>query len=162
MPIMTEKPATIPQPLTGVEIRQGIATRMTKELPEEAREKWRDDIAERLSKVCSLTPAAAYAKFSATWHLEWWLTKDTVMASWWVRGTLDDYGRQTPFYMDLIWEGTPDDSVMLDGEIPFTPPDKFRRETDQPIPKPVELKGQEPEKGSFSRAAKGDGKRRMV
>jgi hypothetical protein len=50
----------------------------------------------------------------------------------------------------------------LTGTIDEVPPDRFRRETDQPIPKPTELKKPDAEKSTFSKSLRGQGKRRQV
>lgn len=158
---MSTASSSVPQPLNGVEIRRGIAVRMTGDLPDGAREEARERISSRLEKVCTLVPNAAYARFKATWTLTWWLREERVGSNWRVEGTLDDYGRQIPFSMEEK-DGLEDaDSVTLSGTIDFTPPDKFRRDTDQPVPKPIELKKSE-DAGMFSRSNRGQGKRRTV
>jgi hypothetical protein len=151
----------IPQPLNGMEIRKGIAVRMTQGLPPDVAESLREQIVAGLGKTCSLMPSSAYAKFKATWTMAWWRDANEVCADWWVSGTLDDFGRVTPFGIGEH-RIAPDGTVWATGVIEEVPPDRFRRETDQPIPKPTELKPPEPEKSSFSRSARGAGKRRQV
>jgi hypothetical protein len=160
--VSTAPVKTIPQPLTGSEIKRGIAVRMTMELPDESREDARENITAALGKVCTLTPNSAYSKFRAEWKLQWWIHEDKVRFRWEIRGTLEDYGRETPFSFMSGWVDVTEDHVEVVGEIPFTPPDKFRRETDQPIPKPTELKPPEPEKSTFSKSMRGGGNRRQV
>ncbi len=157
---MSTATKVIPQPLTGTEIRKGIAVRMTQDLPPEVAEDLREQIFAGLGKTCSLMPNSAYAKFKAKWELAWW-GEESTLASWWVSGTLDDFGRITQFGIGQRL-AVPDLAVTRTGVIDEVPPDRFRRETDQPIPKPTELKPPEPEKSTFSKSARGQGKRRTV
>lgn len=153
----------IPQPLTGTEIKRGIAQRMTQELSAEVAETLREQIVAGLGKTCSLLPSYAYAKFKADWKLAWWNYERRILASWWVNYELDDFGRVT---RGGIGEKVPMEGfhgyTELEGTIEEIPPDRFRRETDQPIPKPTELKPQEQEKSTFSKSMRGLGKRRQV
>ena len=152
---------TIPQPLNGMEIRKGIAVRMTQGLPADVAEPLREQIIAGLGKTCSLLPSSAYAKFKAKWTLFYWKEKESLIANWWVEYELDDYGRVTKGAIgkrDIAPD--PSRAICHSGVIDEVPPDRFRRETDQPIPKPVELKQPEPEKSTMSRAIKGTGKRR--
>ena len=155
-------PSATPQPLTGTEIKRGIAVRMTQGLPADVQETLRDRIVEGLGKTCSLLPSSAYAKFKASWKLDWWKEGDAVHFSWWVDYELDDFGRVTKGGIGGPILGRRGDAVSLAGEIEEVPPDRFRRETDQPIPKPTEMKPQELEKSTFSKAMRGSGKRREV
>jgi hypothetical protein len=56
----------------------------------------------------------------------------------------------------------PEDAAYSEGTIEEVPPDRFRRETDQPIPKPTELKPPDPEKSTMSWAQRGKEKGRTV
>lgn len=154
---------TLPQPLTGTEIKRGIAQRMTQGLPAEVAETLREQIIAGLGKTCSLLPSSAYAKFSADWKFAWWNYEGRTLASWWVNYKLDDFGRVTN---GGIGERYPVEGfhvyTELEGIIEEMPPDRFRRETEQPIPKPTELKPQEQDKSSFSKSMRGSGKRRQV
>jgi hypothetical protein len=156
---------SIPQPLTGTEIRHGIAVRMTQDLPADVEETLREKIEAGLGKTCSLLPHTAYAKFKAQWRINYWTIKDAPNCSWWVDYELDDFGRITK---GGIGDGSgslvdmPPTIQSWDGVIDEVPPDRFRRETDQPIPKPTELKMPEREKSSFSKSLRGSGKRRDV
>lgn len=158
---MSTATKVIPQPLTGTEIKKGIAVRMTQGLPPEVTESLRDQIVAGLGKTCSLMPNSAYAKFKATWVLSWWCEGEDIRADWWVNYELDDYGRKTVagFGQTLT---IPEGVDTLTGVIDEVPPDRFRRETDQPIPKPTELKPPEPEKSTLSHAMRGQGRRRTV
>ena len=153
---------SIPQPLNGNEIKKGIAVRMTKGLPEDVVEALREQIVAGLSKTCSLMPNSAYAKFSADWKLAWWKDEVNTKAAWWVTYRLYDFGRVTVGGIgDRLFEA-PEGIDANSGVIEEVPPDRFRRETDQPIPKPTELKPPEPEKSTFSRSLRGQGTRRTV
>ena len=134
---------------------------MTQNLPEDVQEPLREQIIQGLGKTCSLMPNSAYAKFNDKWDMTWWRNGEEVKAGWWVTYELDDFGHVT---RGGIGENAtaPDNSTRITGVIEEVPPDRFRRETDQPIPKPVELKNPEPEKSSFSRSVRGSGKRREV
>jgi hypothetical protein len=155
-------PAVIPQPLTGEEIRQGIAVRMTADVREECVAAMRKEIVAGLGRTCSLTIASCYSKFSAEWNLTYWEKGELIGSNWWVDGKLDDFGRITPFSIGSRGHEPGEGYVTLTGKIEETPPDKFRRETAQPIPKPVELKKPEQEMNSFSKSVRGTGKRRDV
>ena len=153
---------TIPQPLTGNEIKRGIAVRMTQGLPPDVAEPLREQIVDGLGKTCSLNPNFAYSKFKASWTLTWWRVEAEIHANWWVDFSLDDFGRVTPGGIGDRRRAPGKDAVTTSGVIDEVPPDRFRRETDQPIPKPVELKPPEPEKSTMSHAARGKGNRRQV
>ena len=160
---MSTATKVIPQPLNGVEIKKGIAVRMTQGLPADVAETLREQIIAGLGKTCSLMPTSAYAKFKATWDLSWWIDRDEILcADWWVTYELDDFGRVTRGSIGDRRFTPPEDSVAHAGVIDEVPPDRFRRETDQPIPKPTELKPPEPEKSTFSKSLRGAGKRRTV
>ena len=161
---MTTAPfKTIPQPLSGGEIKRGIAVRMTVNLPADVADSLQEQIVAGLGKTCSLNPNFAYAKFNAKWTMVWWREKGKIHCDWWVKGELNDFGRITPFGIGQHPGNIPMDAPKcLSGVIDEVPPDKFRRETDQPIPKPTELKPPEPEKSTFSRSTRGAGKRRQV
>jgi len=157
---------TIPQPLNGSEIKQGIAVRMTQGLPSDVAESLRAQIVAGLGRTCSLMPSSAYAKFKAEWSLYWWwddsLPGHGPCANWWVEYSLDDFGRVTSAAIGDLRLDRPSNAKKLSGTIDEVPPDRFRRETDQPIPKPTELKPPEPEKSTMSHAARGKGKGRTV
>jgi hypothetical protein len=153
---------SIPQPLTGDEIKKGIAVRMTQDLPAAVQEALREQIVSGLGKTCSLLPNSAYAKFKAEWRLGYVQTPE-FMASWWVDYELDDFGRVTKGGIGGS-VGNPDGQhcIASSGTIDEVPPDRFRRETDQPIPKPTELKKPDAEKSTFSKSLRGQGRRRQV
>lgn len=151
-----------PQPLTGTEIKRGIAVRMTQDLPADVQESLREQIIAGLGKTCSLLPSSAYAKFKAEWKLGYVATPK-LRAYWWVDYNLDDFGRMTMGGIGgHFGDSTCGEGKLLSGTIEEVPPDRFRRETDQPIPKPVDLKPQTQEKSSFSKSIRGSGKRREV
>ena len=160
---MNESPVVIPQPLTGTEIKLGIAVRMTLDLPEDVRDPLKERIIEGLGKTCSLLGHTAYAKFKAKWSITLWNEGNKTFAKWWVDYELDDFGRVTKGGIgagDNCIDGT--QVTVVGGTIDEVPPDRFRRETDQPIPKPTEIKPPEPEKSTFSRSTRGNGRRRQV
>lgn len=153
--------ATVPQPLSGDEIRKGIAVRMTHGLPAEYIEPLREQIEKGLLKTCSLTAASAYSKFSADWWMTYWKS-DSAHCCWWIDANLDDFGRVTPISIGHRVLTPSGDPVTIKGHIDEAPPDRFRRETDQPIPKPIELKKSEEQTQTFSKSMRGKGKRRNV
>lgn len=156
-------PVSIPQPLTGDEIKKGIAVRMTQDLPADMQEALREQIIAGLGKSCSFLPSSAYAKFKATWRLAYWTTSEGIGGNWWVDYELDDFGRVTKGGIgDVDQYIHPSGSTIVQGVIDEVPPDRFRRETDQPIPKPTELKKPDAEKSTFSKSLRGQGKRRQV
>lgn len=159
---MSTATKVIPQPLTGTEIKKGIAVRMTQGLPADVAEPLREQIIAGLGKTCSLMPSSAYAKFKATWTLCWVRSGDEILANWWITYELDDFGRKTAAGIGDLRHAIGDIGEELSGVIDEVPPDRFRRETDQPIPKPTELKPPEPEKSTFSKSMRGAGKRRTV
>jgi hypothetical protein len=152
----------VPQPLSGEEIRKGIASRISSEVPEEHAEAIKEIIFLGLAATCSLESSTAYSKFKAEWVLSWWIDKGQVRAEWWVNAELDDFGRVTSIGIGSRPQTVPDGVIVVQGDIPEVPPDRFRRETSQPIPKPRELKQPEPQQSSLSRAVRGQGKRRDV
>jgi hypothetical protein len=153
---------SIPQPLGGAEIKKGIAARMTADVPPDVAEALREQIVAGLGKTCSLNPNFAYAKFKANWTLTWWRVGSEIHSHWWVEFSLNDFGRITPGGIGDRRRAPAKDAVTTSGVIEEAPPDRFRRETDQPIPRPTELKQPEPEKSSFSKSMRGQGKRRDV
>lgn len=151
-----------PQPLNGAEIKKGIAVRMTKDFPANEWEDMREKIFQGLGKTCTLVAGAAYAKFKGDWTMTRWTDSGITHMCWWVEGTLDDYGRITKFSMGDRRLTPPEGAVTVAGTIEYTPPDKFRRETDQPIPKPTELRNPESSTSTFSRSTRGPGRPRKV
>ena len=108
---MNEAPIVIPQPLTGTEIRKGIAVRMTQGLPADVQEALREQIIAGLGKTCSLLPSSAYAKFSAGWRLTFGLdAKGSLLSEWWVDYQLDDFGRVTKGAIGG-YDGDPDENA---------------------------------------------------
>lgn len=159
---MATAAVSIPQPLNGDEIRIGIAERMTKDLPE-GFSSLKEVIADGLRRTCSLTPGSAYGKFKADWTMTYWKDGNTARANWWVSGDLSDYGRVVP--VSIGWKDylPARDAVTISGHIGEVPPDRFRRETSQPVPKPVELKQNVEGASTFSKAMRGrPAKQRMV
>jgi hypothetical protein len=135
---------------------------MTQGLAADVQEALREQIIAGLGKTCSLMPNAAYAKFKATWTLSWWRVGDEIHANWWVDYSLNDFGRITAGGIGDRRRAPTKNAETISGVIEEAPPDRFRRETDQPIPKPTELKPPEPEKSTLSRSTRGSGRRRTV
>ena len=160
---MSTATTVIPQPLTGDEIKRGIAVRMTQDVPADVADALKEQIIAGLGKTCSLMPSAAYAKFKATWRLNYSI-KPELKVGWWVDYELDDFARVTRGGIGGTLGGLFDgaEGEMFKGVIEEVPPDRFRRETDQPIPKPTELKPPEAERSTFSKSTRGQGKRRQV
>jgi hypothetical protein len=105
-----------------------------------------------------------YSKFSAKWSLNYRETPMGLKASWWVDYVLDDFGRETRGGIGGNI-GFPETVApnKFEGVIEEMPPDKFRRETKQPIPAPVVVKKPDPQQsGTVSRSKRGQGKRRDV
>jgi hypothetical protein len=176
---MASATQVVPQPLSGEEIRKGIASRISSEVPEEHAEAVKEIVYLGLAATCSLESSTAYSKFKASWKLAFSAPRvpaidgmnNGLAVCWWVDYELDDFGRITK---GGIGGNTSNSkfricnqlAVMelphIEGEIPEVPPDRFRRETSQPIPKPRELKQPDPQQSSLSRAVRGQGKRRDV
>lgn len=102
------------QPLTADEIKEGLVTKIA------------EAIYESMGKTCDLY-GCAYPKFKASWSLNF---------------TLDNFGdvKMGKISGDLESNGEFHDPVNMEisGEIPYTPPNVFRRQTGQPIPVMVE------------------------
>lgn len=145
---------TMPQALNGEEIRRGIAFRIAAEMPAEHAEEVKEIIYHGLGKTCSLESSCAYAKFKADWKVAYWLRKEGPTVRWWVDYELDDFGRVTKNGIGNWFGELPEDTFTVKGNIPEAPPDKFRRETEQPIPKAAPLKTQDPQQSTFSKAAR--------
>lgn len=105
----------------------------------ESRDALKLAIEESLAKTCSLN-RTMYAKFSASWTLG--IADGPLAARWWVDYILDDFGRLTVGGIGGSL-GQPRNAETFTGEIEEMPPDKFRRETSQPIPAPVVVKPKE-------------------
>lgn len=147
---MSTAAVKIPQPLSGVEIKNGLAVRMANTVPgldEEERKNLRVAIRLSLNNTCSLNESS-HSKFKATWRV--W-RNDEGAHGWWVDYNLDDFGRPV---IGGIGGGAPrDEKRFWTGAVEEMPPDKFRRETEQPIPAPQIVRKQETGKGTgISRA----------
>ena len=163
---MASATQVVPQPLSGEEIRKGIASRISLEVLQtgdvEVSESIKEIVYQGLGKTCSLESSTAYSKFKAEWVLSWWLDEGQVRAEWWVNAELDDFGRVTSIGIGSRPQAVPSGVIVVQGDILEVPPDRFRRETSQPIPKPRELKQPDPQQSTLSRAVRGQGKRRDV
>ncbi len=155
----------IPQPLTSEEIREGLALRMSAMVPDltedEARE-LKGQIERSLEKTCSLN-RSMYSKFKASWRI-WhgWKEHGTQFGCWWwVDYELDDFGRVTKGGIGgKVSFGGEHVGIMIEGSVDEMPPDRFRRETRQPVPQPTVIKKPEPNQGGMSHTPRGAGKRK--
>jgi hypothetical protein len=114
----------IVQPLSADEIKEGLVTKIA------------EAIFDSMGKTCNLY-GCAYPKFKASWSIDL---------------TLDNFGEVR---LDRVSGRVESDgdfhdpvSMQASGEIPYTPPNVFRRQTGQPIPVVVEK-----EDGSFKQEA---------
>lgn len=102
------------QPLSADEIKEGLVTKIA------------EAIFDSMGKTCNLY-GCAYPKFKASWSIEF---------------TLDNFGdvRLDKISGHLESNGDFHDPVNMEirGDIPYTPPNVFRRQTGQPIPVVVE------------------------
>ena len=110
----------LPLPLTDVEIKNGIAFKISQA------------IREHLDKVGRLY-GRSYPKFSATYTVAYRLDDFGLITEGQVTGGLGD-------------EGVNGREEVIGGAIPETPPNVFRSETDQPIPVQTIEKGRSAEK----------------
>lgn len=159
---------SIPQPLLSQEIQEGIATRIAQAIPdldEPVREAVKQAIMVSLTKTCSLN-RTVYSKFSATWKFGSLVRDGKFCARWWVEMALDDFGRVTkPAIGGVLGPAHVDEIAMdVEGTIPEMPPDKFRRETQQPVPSPTVLKkpNSDANQATMSHTPRGPGRRRDV
>lgn len=151
----------IPQPLTSTEIRTGLSLRIAACVPSISPEKskeLRDAIFRGLHNTCNLNEAS-YAKFSAKWTVR----EYEGAYLWWCDYTLDDFGRQIKGGIGgkcgAVRESFPPDAPSYTGSVEEMPPDRFRRETEQPIPQAQVVKKKNDEGLGLSRAQKRGGKR---
>ena len=129
---MSTQPLKIPQPLTGVEIKVGLSLRISNTVPglsEKQNKELRDAVYKSLSNTCSLNEAS-FTKFSAKWTVK----RDKDAFSWWVDYELDDFGRPISGGIGGNIGKVSIKAEVLHGSVDVMPPDKFRRETEQPIP----------------------------
>ena len=120
----------IPIPLNSDEIKFGIDKKMAAEFEIE--------VLKSLGRTCSLNHAS-FSKFSAKWSIYF---------------HLDDFGRMTDSFIGgAVGEPTPEaEGGKIEGAIEEMPPDKFRRETTQPIPAPHVVQQKPVPDGGMTRA----------
>ena len=104
---MIDAPQRIPMPLDAEEVKNGFA------------EQIRQAVRESLDRTCSLN-RRSFSK---------------VRATWWVKYELDDFGRIEDGGIGGSIGTVSEDAVLVEGVIEPVPPDKFRRDSQQPIPK---------------------------
>lgn len=142
-----------PQPLNGEEVREGIAVRISSVLPEPLASQVKPIIFDGLGKSCSFS--GVFSKFKATWKLSHWQDNGELRLNWWVDYVLDDFGHITAAGIGGRNFNIPAGTPVLSGEIPEMPPDKFRRETKQPIPSPqTPAKKEDPQRLGISHSRK--------
>lgn len=133
----------IPQPLTSEEIIEGIAVRIVGAAQVKAYELLGAAIRASLAQTCSLN-RSVYSKFSAKWWIEFSETEIGLRAKWWVDYALDDFGRVTRGGIGGRIGVLTEEHYRVEGEIEEMPPDRFRRETKQPIPAAQVIKPKDP------------------
>lgn len=102
------------QPLTADEIKEGLVTKIA------------EAIFDSMGKTCNLY-GCAYPKFKADWSINLTLDNFGDIRLDRVSGSMESDGEfHDPVKMHLV------------GDIPYTPPNVFRRQTGQPIPVIVE------------------------
>jgi hypothetical protein len=129
---MSTQPLKIPQPLTGVEIKVGLSLRISNTVPglsEKQNKELRDAVYKSLSNTCSLNEAS-FTKFSAKWVI--WKHRQGYY--WLVDYDLDDFGRSIKGAIGNMTTAQVIPGDAFHGSVDVMPPDKFRRETEQPIP----------------------------
>jgi hypothetical protein len=149
----------IPQPLGSDEIKNGIASRVADSIPS-CSEELRNAIRLSLNKTCSLN-RQSYSKFSAKWNV----TISGHSVEWKIEYDLDDFGRSTPgVIIGRYGSPIPTDakSQTIEGFISPTPPDRFRRETQQPVPEPQVVKKKQDDGMGISLAQRSERRRREV
>jgi hypothetical protein len=113
----------LPNPLTDEEIKLAIARKMT------------DAFLESLDKTCALF-GKSYPKFKATWTIHFELDNFGDVRVGNIKGELpvQEHSEVTG---EFVQSGTPMETAVavdLEGEIPETPPNQLRKETDQAVP----------------------------
>ena len=118
MPLENE--VELPNPLTSDEIKDGIAFKVA------------EAVRASLNTTCHLY-GKSYPKFRARIIIEY---------------SLEDFGRDVEGVRVAIVgdSGNFDSTGSMDIEIPYTPPNQFRRETEQPIPTSVRSNGRNVER----------------
>jgi hypothetical protein len=102
------------KPLSADEIKEGVVTKLAEAI-------W-----DSMNKTCNLY-GCAYPKFKATWSIDLTLDNFGDVRLDKVAGTAESDGE---FHNPV--------ETKITGEIPYTPPNVFRRQTGQPIPVMVE------------------------
>ena len=127
---MSATAVRIPMPLSSDEIKFGIAKKMAAEFETE--------VLKSLGRTCSLNHTS-FSKFSAKWSIAF---------------HLDDFGRVTEGVIGgAVGEPIPEaEAETIEGAIEPMPPDKFRRETTQPIPAPQVVQQKPAPDGGMTRA----------
>lgn len=123
------------QPLDGSEIKQGTAHKILEAIDARIAEMLTD----AMSKSCRLY-GVAYPKFRAKWTLELELEDfgRTFNVSAGGASMVQAFDEPTSQYVNSTEPLTDPVQIAEEGEIPFTPPDVFRKDTSQPVPVMVE------------------------
>jgi hypothetical protein len=141
----------VPQPLTSVEIKDGAAILIAKEL--NAPDELRDAIRRSLDRTCSLN-SISYSAFEMDWTVR--LNTDDQI-EWWINYSLDDFGRLTTGGIGGTAPPTHRQSWKLarEGKIERMPPDAFRRLTTQKIPSPTVIQKKAEDGVGFTQTPRG-------
>jgi hypothetical protein len=102
------------QPLSADEIKEGLVAKIA------------EAIFDSMGKTCNLY-GCAYPKFKADWSMSFTLDNFGEVRLDRVTGSVESDGE----FHDPV-------NMQISGEIPYTPPNVFRRQTGQPIPVIVE------------------------
>jgi len=139
----------VPLPLSSIEIKDGIASFIRQAgVPESAAAQ----IRQGLNRTCSLN-RQCYSKVTVGWKI--------VAGEWKIEYQLDDFGRITNGFLNGKLVDC--DNLEASGVIEPMPPDRFRRESEQPIPAPTVVQTKPDDKAhTFSQSIRGRGKHRDV
>lgn len=139
-------PLRVPMALSSDEVKFGVLQQLRRDrVPEDAVL----EIQKGLGRTCLLN-RQCYSKFSLKWKIS--------KGNWSIDGTLDDFGRESPFHLGGV---LPDVELEMEGAIDPMPPDTFRRQTEQPIPQQRAVKAKAEDGVGMSMARKSPGRKRM-
>ena len=143
---MSTTAVKIPEALSALEIKNGVATFLRQEgVPENVA----SVIRAGLDKTCLLN-GQSYWSFSGTWKI--W------KGNWSLDYEVDDRGLKTKAFLG---GQQPNVELEMEGRIEAMPPDAFRRRSEQPIPKPREVAPKKDDAVGISMARRTGGRRRM-
>jgi hypothetical protein len=142
-------------PLTGEEIKIAIAHKIA------------EAVMESLDKHCALNSAGgvAYPKFKAKWVLHYELDNFGLTREGNIAGVLpaQEHSEATGEYVNSTAPMETAVAADLEGEIPFTPPNALRKETDQAVPvQVINERGVQSEKAILYQPKRGVGRPRKA